>query len=86
MGKRAEARKILTTIIEYSKENYVSPVEIAEVSAVLGEKDQTFTWLEKAFRERDPGLVTYCPNHHRFDSVRSDTRFSDLLKRIGLEK
>jgi tetratricopeptide (TPR) repeat protein len=86
MGKREEARKILNNIIDYSKKNYVSPLWIAGVFASLGEKEQVFVWLEEAFRERDPDLVTYLKNHHGFDPVRSDPRFTDLLRRIGLEK
>jgi TolB-like protein/Flp pilus assembly protein TadD len=86
MGKREEARKILNNIIEYSKENYRSPVFIAAVFVSLGEKEQVFVWLEKAFRERNPDLVTYLTNVHAFDPVRSDPRFTDLLRRIGLEK
>ena len=86
MGKREEARKILNKAIEYSKGNYVSSESIAEVFAVLGEKDQTFAWLEKAFRERDPSLISYLKNVHSFDPVRSDQRFTDLLRRTGLEK
>ena len=85
MGKREEARKILNNLIEYSKENFVSSVGIALVFAALGEKDQVFSWLEKAFRERDPYLIDL-NNYHRFDPVRSDPRFTDLLRRIGLEK
>jgi len=84
MGRREEARKMLNHIIEYSKGNYVSPVVIAWVFAALGEKGQTFAWLEKASRERDPGLTFL--NHHRFDPVRSDLRFTALLRKIGLEK
>jgi len=86
MGKREEAWKILNNLIRYSKENYKSPVWIASVFAALGEKEEVFVWLEKAFRERNPGLVTYLKNHHGFDLVRSDPRFTDLLRRIGFEK
>ena len=86
MGKREEARKILNNIIEYSKGNYVSSVAISGVFAALGEKNQVFAWLEKAFRERDPFLLSYVKNLHRFDPVRSDPRFTDLMRRIGLEK
>ena len=86
MGKREEARKILNNIIQYSKQNFVSPEPIAEIYAALGEKDQIFAWLEKAFQERDPGLMLYLKNQHRFNPVRSDPRFTELLKRIGLEK
>ena len=86
MGKREEARKILNNIIEQSRQTFESPESIAEIYAALGEKDQIFTWLEKAFRERDVGLITYLKGQHSFDPVRSDPRFTELLKRIGLEK
>jgi serine/threonine-protein kinase len=86
MGKREEAWKILNNIIGYSKENYVSPVFIAAVFAALGEKEQVFVWLEKAFRERNADLITYLKNHHGFDPVRSDPRFINLLRRIGFDK
>jgi serine/threonine protein kinase/tetratricopeptide (TPR) repeat protein len=85
MGKREEARKILNNLIEYSKGNFVSSVDMAFVFAVLGEKDQAFAWLEKAFRERDPYLLDI-RTFPRFDPVRSDPRFTDLMRRIGLEK
>jgi tetratricopeptide (TPR) repeat protein len=85
MGKREEAREILDDLIEYSKGNFVSGVDLALICAALGEKDQAFDWLEKAFRERDPYLLNM-NNYHRLDPVRSDPRFSDLLRRIGLEK
>jgi serine/threonine protein kinase/tetratricopeptide (TPR) repeat protein len=86
MGKRDEARKILNNIIEYSKGNYISSVAISWVFAALGEKDEVFAWLEKAFRDRDPFLLSYVKNLNRFDPVRSDPRFIGLLRRIGLEK
>jgi TolB-like protein/Tfp pilus assembly protein PilF/tRNA A-37 threonylcarbamoyl transferase component Bud32 len=86
MGKREEAQKILNNIIEFSKGNYVSSVTIASVYSTLGEKEQAFAWLEKAFRERDPWLLMFLKTLHRFDPVRSDPRFTDLLRRIGLEK
>jgi len=85
MGKREEARKILNNVIENSKENYVSSKYIASVFLALGEKEQGLAWLEKAFRERDPGLL-WLKTDHTFDRVRSDPRFADLLRRIGLEK
>ena len=86
MGKREEARKILSNIIEYSKKNHLSPVAIAWVFSALGEKDQTFAWLDKAFRERDPWLLMYLKTGHPFDAVRPDPRYAALLRKIGLEK
>jgi tetratricopeptide (TPR) repeat protein len=85
MGKREEAREILDDLIEYSKGNFVSGVDLALICAALGEKEQAFDWLEKAFRERDPYLLNM-NNYHRLDSLRSDPRFSDLLRRIGLDQ
>jgi TolB-like protein/tRNA A-37 threonylcarbamoyl transferase component Bud32/Flp pilus assembly protein TadD len=86
MGKRDEAREMLDHLIAYSKENYVPSSSIAMVFSTLGDKEQTFFWLEKAFRERDPQLIEIIRGQHRFDPLRSDPRFTDLLKRIGLEK
>jgi len=86
MGKREEARKMLNDQIEQSKERYVSPVFIAGVFVALGEKEQAFVWLEKALRERSPDLVSYLKNYHGFDPVRSDPRFTELLRKVGLEK
>jgi serine/threonine protein kinase/tetratricopeptide (TPR) repeat protein len=86
MGKREEARKILSDLIEYSKANYLPPVGIAWVYSALGEKDQTFVWLAKAARERDPFLLMFVKPSHVFDPVRSDPRFVALMRKIGLEK
>ena len=86
MGKRGEARKILSDAIEHSKKNYVPATAVAWIFSALGERDQAFAWLEKGYRERDPYLLMYLRNLHYFDSLRSDPRFTDLLRRIGLEK
>ena len=85
MGKREEARKILNNVIEYSKGNYFPSVMIAAVFSALGEKEQVFAWLEKAFRERDPNLLFYLKIGPTFDPVRSDPRYAELLQKIGLK-
>jgi TolB-like protein/Tfp pilus assembly protein PilF len=86
MGKQEEARKIVNNIIEYSKVNYVPSVAVASVFSALGEKEQVFVWLERAFRERDPYLLMFLKTLHRYDAVRSDPRYAALLRKIGLEK
>jgi tetratricopeptide (TPR) repeat protein len=58
-------------------------VAIATFYARLGEMDRSFEWLEKAYATDNPGLVSL-KEEQAFDSLRSDTRFKSLLKRVGL--
>jgi hypothetical protein len=58
-------------------------LEIAADYALLGKKDRVFEWLDEAFREHD-GLLMYLKVDDRFEAVRSDPRFSNLLRSIGL--
>ena len=81
-GKKADAQRILADL-DQQKQRYVSPYTIATIYAGLGDKDQAFRLLEKAFEERDIWLMNL-----KVDPVlmglRSDYRFRDLLQRIGL--
>ena len=82
-GRRSKALKILHQLKELSKRRYVQPVFVALIYEALGDKDRAFLWLEKAYQDRSvnvPALRTDA----RFDSLRSDPRFQDLLRRIGL--
>ena len=81
-GKSAEARKLLSELEEQSKQRYVSSCDIAVIYAGLGEKDQAFAFLEKAYEQRDRKLVYILAFFH--DPLRSDPRFTDLLRRVGL--
>jgi serine/threonine-protein kinase len=56
---------------------------IAELHARLGEKDQAFEWLEKAYAERSDNLLRL-KEEIGFDNIRSDPRYAELLRRIGL--
>jgi eukaryotic-like serine/threonine-protein kinase len=69
---------------EQAKRTYVDPAWIAGQYALLGEKDQAFTWLEKAYAEKSGFLGSNLKLHPYFDSLRSDPRYADLLKRMGL--
>ena len=82
-GNREAAQKILAELLEESKSKYVSPFEVALIHAGLGEKDQAFPWLEKAYEERSSELVTLT-TEPRFHILRSDARFADLARRVGL--
>lgn len=57
--------------------------EIAEIHAALGERDQALEWLEKVYERRDMSLVNLRVTP-KFDVLRSDPRFQDLLRRVGL--
>lgn len=84
-GKRGEAQKVLDQLKQRSEQSYVSPYFIALVYTGLGDKDQAFEWLEKAYNERHPYLAFF-KVEPVFDTLRSDPRFADLLRRIGLSQ
>jgi len=81
-GKRTEALKIISNLRELSKRRYVPPYRIAEIYAVLGDTDQAFGWLEKAYDNRSHQLV-FLKVDPLVDSLRSDPRFQDLLRRLN---
>jgi tetratricopeptide (TPR) repeat protein len=81
-GRRAEALKVLDELRERSKRKYVRPMHTALVYFGLGEKDQAFAWLQKAYDERDNDLVYFIADPIS-NSLRSDPRFQKLLRRMG---
>jgi TolB-like protein/Flp pilus assembly protein TadD len=81
LGNRDEALKILSQL-QSSDEKYVSPSSIGLIYASLGELDQSFSWNERAFEERDASLV-WLQVAPESDSVRSDARFANLLHRMN---
>jgi eukaryotic-like serine/threonine-protein kinase len=82
-GKRGEALRILDELRKLSQHKYVSPTDFAIVYIGLGEKDQAFAWLERAYEERS-GFLTELMVEPMFDSLRSDPRFQELLHRMKL--
>jgi TolB-like protein/DNA-binding winged helix-turn-helix (wHTH) protein/Tfp pilus assembly protein PilF len=82
-GKQAEAQTIVQKLITRSAKQFVSPFEIAEIYATLGDRDSTMRWLEKSYSQRESRLP-FLKVDSRFDQVRPDPRFQDLLHRIGL--
>jgi serine/threonine-protein kinase len=82
-GKKAEARAVLDELKQASRQEYVPADSIALVYAGLGEKDQAFTWLEKAYEEH-AFKMAWLKVDPQWDSLRSDPRFADLLRRVGL--
>jgi hypothetical protein len=78
-GRRKDAIAVLERLKEISKERYVSPVDMAIVYTGLRDKDRAFEWLERTIAAR-PATINVDP---AFDVLRSDPRFTELLRRIG---
>jgi len=83
-GERDKAQQALAELREVSKRRYISPYLFAVVYDGLGDKEQTFAWLNKAYQDRSFWLI-WLKVEPRFDSLRDDPRFQDLLRRIGLQ-
>jgi tetratricopeptide (TPR) repeat protein len=83
-GKRSEARKVLEELHQLREQRYVSAYWIAVVYAGLGENDQAWEWFERAYEERASFLGHDFKTDPRLDGLRSDPRYQDLLKRMGL--
>ncbi len=83
-GRRAEALAILKELeAKYGRHEALGQ-DLAAVYAGLGDKDQAFAWLEKDFQARS-GLLARTRWQLPFESLRSDPRFTDLLRRMGLQ-
>jgi serine/threonine-protein kinase len=82
-GEQAEARKILAQLLARSRQTYVPPYFIAAVYAALGDKERALQWLDKAYTEHDL-YVTWIKVDPAVDPLRSDARFRQLTKRMGL--
>jgi TolB-like protein/DNA-binding winged helix-turn-helix (wHTH) protein/Flp pilus assembly protein TadD len=82
-GRTADAQNILAQLKKMSTRQYVHPVLVARVCAVLGQRQEALEWLEAGYRvqSRDLLELKYDP---RLVSLRSDPRFRDLLRRVGL--
>jgi serine/threonine protein kinase/tetratricopeptide (TPR) repeat protein len=85
--RKAKLKGACTALIELlkdeSQKEYISPYEIAVDYAAMGDRDHTFEWLEKAYTERS-GRMEYVKIENVLQPFRSDPRYIDLLKRMGL--
>jgi tetratricopeptide (TPR) repeat protein len=82
--QRASAEKILRELLQKSKTSYVSPYMIGTIYAGLGDKNKAFEFLERAYQVRSPDIPYFLKADLRIDNLRSDPRFQDLLRRVGL--
>lgn len=82
-GRTDEAKAILNDFKKRPKLDSMTLISLADISSVLGEKDEAFEFLETAYQQRVSFLV-FIAVRPTFDNLRSDPRFADLLRRMGL--
>jgi Flp pilus assembly protein TadD len=82
-NQRSEAQEILQQLSAKSKQEYVPSYPVAAIYAALGQKDEAFAWLQKAYDERG-SWMNYLGLDPRLEGLRSDPRFAVLLRRMNL--
>jgi serine/threonine protein kinase/tetratricopeptide (TPR) repeat protein len=82
-GRGAEARRILAAVERSSKNEFVDSYIVAQSYADLHDADATFLWLDKAYAEHSTQLI-FLRAEPKFDPVRADPRYKELLKRMNL--
>jgi TolB-like protein/Flp pilus assembly protein TadD len=83
VGKQEDAVTLLKELTELARKRYVSPYAFALVYTGMGDKDQAFAWLDKAYKERASALP-FLKTNPRLANLRSDFRFQTLIRRMGL--
>ncbi|MDQ3742959.1 MAG: tetratricopeptide repeat protein [Acidobacteriota bacterium] len=82
-GQTAAAHEVINDLKERAESRYISPYDIAMIYVGLGEREQAFAWLDRAYKDRSDSLV-WLQIDPRLDSIRSDPRLIDLTERVGL--
>jgi tetratricopeptide (TPR) repeat protein len=82
-GFRGALKREAELVEEASKHTYIDPALLASIYGMLGDKDKAFAWLEKAYAEKS-AFISYIKVARDYDSLRSDPRYTNLLKRMGL--
>jgi len=84
-GQRAQALRALRKLEQINRRQPMDSAAILWAHVGIGDKDQAFVWLEKAYREHSNTLITL-KVEPGYDSLRSDPRFQDVMRRVGLEQ
>src|SRR4029453_7818766 len=85
-GKRDQALQLLDVLTERSTHEYIHPGAFAFLYTGLGENDLAFAQLEKAYEEHSDDGLLQLKAHPGWDRLSADPRFTDLLRRVGLEQ
>ena len=81
-GRRDEIRKLVGRVREHGKRGEMTPFAMVQFYVALGDKQTALDWLEKAYDQRDPYMITLKTNAY-LDSLRSEPRFQALLRRMN---
>jgi len=82
-GNRRAAQEMANKLERRSAQQYTDPYYLSKIYIALGEKDAAFAWLQKAYEQHSPGVLALAHDPD-YDPVRSDPRFQDLVRRVGL--
>ncbi len=82
-GRHSDALKLLAQLKERSKAGYIPPAAFVNAYLGLGDQEQAFYWLERAYKEQS-NILQFLKTHPFFDPLRNDPRFVDLVHRVGL--
>ena len=85
MGRRDEAEKVIRQLKELSKNNYIGRYSLGEIYIALNKKEEAFEQLQEALSDHDFQLI-HVKVDPWLDSLRSDHRFVELLKKTGVEQ
>jgi len=84
-GNKSQAMRVLEDLEVLTKKRYVCSYEVATAYVLLRDKDRAFRWFDKAVEDRSDCMVMLAVDP-RLESLHSDTRFQDLLRRFGLRQ
>lgn len=82
-GQQAQAQRTLEKLLQLNRQRPIEPATILVAYLGLGDKDQSFAYLEKAYSQHSTIVITL-KVEPRFDWLRGDARFQDLLRRVSL--
>jgi serine/threonine-protein kinase len=85
LGKRDEGRAAVNGLLKLSQERFVPPYHIALIYNGLGDHEQALAWLERGFEQRDPKM-TFLKVEAKWNNLRNDPRFQDLMRRVGFSQ
>ena len=84
LGKRDDAQKVIAELTARAGHEYIDETLIVYILIALGERNQAFAWMEKGYQSR-AGNLPWMIMEPKFDPLRSDPRFTELARRIGLK-